>query len=74
MVDMFWNSVVLFFKGRLFHDLRKVMLLAGLGMGITAGAVILLTKVGLALWLAVMGAGFLGGLLQPRLFRDLKYR
>lgn len=74
MFDMFWNSAVLFFRGRLFQDPRKVMLLAGLGMGFAAVAVLLLTQVGLPLWLAVMAASFLGGLLQPRLFRDLKYR
>lgn len=74
MVDMFWNSMVLFFRGRLFQDPRKVTLLSGAGMGFTAITVILLTKVGLPLWLAVMAASFLGGALQPRLFRDLKYR
>ncbi len=74
MFDMFWNSVLLFFRGRLFQDPWKVMLLAGVGMGFTAVAVIILTKVGLPLWLGVTAAGFLGGVLQPRLFRDLKYR
>ncbi len=74
MVDMFWNSVLLFFRGRLFQDPRKVMLLAGVGIGFTALAVILLTKIGLPIWLTVTAAGFLGGVLQPRLFRDLKYR
>jgi hypothetical protein len=74
MFDMFWNSVVLFLRGRLFQDPRKVMLLAGLGMGFAAVTVILLSKIGLPVWLAVMGASFFGGVLQPRLFRDLKYR
>lgn len=74
MFDMFWNSVVLFLKGKLFHDLQKVMMLAGVGMAVAAVILIVLAKVGLPLWLAVVVASLCAGALQPRLFRDLKYR
>ncbi|CAE6784374.1 MULTISPECIES: hypothetical protein [Nitrospira] len=74
MFDMFWNSVLLFFKGKLFHDLPKVMMLAGVGMTVAAVILIVLAKLGVALWIAVLVAGLSAGALQPRLFRDLKYR
>lgn len=74
MLDMLLNSVRLFFKGKLFHDLPKVIMLAGVGMAVAAMILIVLAKMGVALWLAVAVAGFCAGALQPRLFRDLKYR
>ncbi len=74
MFDMFWNSVSLFFQGKLFHDLPKVMLLAGTGIALAAVMLIALAMAGVPLWLAVMIAGLCAGALQPRLFRDLKYQ
>jgi uncharacterized protein (DUF983 family) len=74
MFDMLWNSVLLFFKGKLFHDFPKVMLLAGIGMAVAATVLIVLAEAGLPLWLAAVGAGLCAGALQPRLFRDLRYR
>ncbi|ULA62449.1 MAG: hypothetical protein LZF86_20047 [Nitrospira sp.] len=74
MFDMFCNSVQLFLKGKLFHDLPKVAMLAGVGIGLAAAIVIALVKMGCSLWVAVAAAGFCAGALQPRLFRDLKYR
>jgi hypothetical protein len=74
MFDMFWNSVVLFCKGKLFQDPYKVMMLAGLGAGTGAVLFVVLVKIGLALWLSVALTSLIVGALQPRLFRDLKYR
>lgn len=74
MFHMFWNSVSLFFKGKLFQDFNKVMMLAGLGMAICAILLIVLAKVGLPIWLSVVITSLIAGGLQPRLFRDLKYR
>lgn len=74
MFDMFWNSVVLFCKGKLFQDPHKVIMLAGLGAGTGAVLFVVLVKMGLALWLAVALTSLIVGALQPRLFRDLKYR
>ena len=74
MFDIFWNSVMLFFKGKLFQDPYKVLMLGGLGVGIGAALFIVFVKLGLALWLAVALASLTVSGLQPRLFRDLKYR
>ncbi|WP_455387725.1 hypothetical protein [Petrachloros mirabilis] len=74
MFDMFWHSVLRFFKGKLFHDPHKVIMLAGTGMAVAAVVLIMLAMAGLPLWLAVVLAGLSSGALQPRLFRDLKYR
>ena len=74
MFDMFWNSVQLFFKGKLFQDFNKVMMLMATGAGLAAIGIVALAKVGVSLWLAVIIASLLAGAIQPRLFRDLKYR
>lgn len=74
MFDMFWNSVLLFFKGKLFHDFPKVLMLAGIGMAVAAVILVAMAHMGAPLWLAVAVAGLCAGALQPRLFRDLKYR
>lgn len=74
MFDMFWNSVVLFCKGKLFQDTSKVLMLAGFGIGVGAVVLVVLVKIGLALWFSVALASLFVGALQPRLFRDLKYR
>ncbi|MGP0591973.1 hypothetical protein ACTRXD_05445 [Nitrospira sp. T9] len=74
MFDMFWNSVVLFCNGKLFQDPFKVMMLAGLGVGIGAVLFVVFVKIGFALWFSVALSSLFVGALQPRLFRDLKYR
>ena len=42
MFDMFWHSVMLFFKGKLFQDPYKVLMLGGLGVGIGASLFIVI--------------------------------
>jgi hypothetical protein len=74
MFDMFWNSVLLFLRGRLFQDTNKVMMRAGLGATVCALLLIVLVKAGLAMWVSVVLTSLIAGALQPRLFRDLKYR
>jgi hypothetical protein len=81
MWEMARNAIVLFFRGRLFREIDKVF--AWLGVGILATAGILVVAYGLlslvltsevACLSAAAIAGFLGGALQPYLFRDLKYQ
>ena len=75
MFDMVLNSVGLFFAGRLFADPNKAY--AQLAIGVIFTAVCLVAAVGLIglpLWSASALAGFLGGALQPYLFRNLRYR
>ncbi|HXQ41006.1 MAG TPA: hypothetical protein VN821_07055 [Candidatus Udaeobacter sp.] len=68
------SSINLFFHGRLFADPKLV--LRQLAVGIVATAILLtvVAKLGAPLWLAALLAGFLGGALQPYLFKDLRYR
>lgn len=74
MWDMAKNSIVLFLQGRLFKDPQKVMIQAVLGIVFTALVLVGLATGGVPIWGAAAAAGFLGGLLQPYLFKDLKYR
>jgi len=73
MLDMFINSFILFWKGRLFQDIGHVIRQAAIGMVIAAVIVIAAVKAGLALWIAIVIASLISGAIQPYLFKDLKY-
>lgn len=72
MLDMFLNSVRLFFAGKLFRDGRAVLL-----QWLKGFAVCLLLLLVLGWWVSplvgVVVASLVGGALQPLLFKDLKY-
>jgi len=82
MWDMAKHSIILFFQGRLFRDFPTVRRQILLGAMVTAFTLVLiaagLTAAGLqsasvAIFVASAIAGFVGGTLQPYLFKDLKY-
>jgi hypothetical protein len=72
MVDMFMNSVRLFFMGRLFRDNRAVLAQWFKGFLLTF---VLLLLVGWAVspLAGVVVSGLIGGAVQPLLFKDLKW-
>lgn len=74
MLDMFMNSATLFVQGRLFQDTKAVLKMALIGILITTVLCIALTKIGLGMWLSIGIAAFIGGAVQPYLFKDLKYK
>ncbi|MFN5035176.1 MULTISPECIES: hypothetical protein [Pseudomonadota] len=67
------NSIVLFFRGKLFADPRMVTRQLAIGIVVTAILFVGLAKAGAPLWLAALVAALLGGGLQPYLFKDLRY-
>ncbi len=73
MIDMVLNSIQLFFQGKLFQDPAKVVQDIAIGAAVTAAVLIGASFAGLALWAAGGLAGLVGGILQPWLFRNLKY-
>lgn len=73
MWDMFQNSLTLFFKGKLFREPMQVLKQWLIGLVIAVLALIVLVKLGVALWLAVLVVAIGVGALQPWLFRNLKY-
>lgn len=73
MWDMFLNSLKLFFKGKLFRDPRAVFRKWLIGFLAALIAVIVLAKAGLPIGWTVAIAALGTGLLQPYLFKDLKY-
>lgn len=80
MFEMAKYSIILFFQGRLFKDnaraYRQIMGCAIVTAIILAALYLLLNSSGYgerAIWHASAIAGFLGGLMQPYLFKDLKY-
>ncbi|MGQ0671576.1 MAG: hypothetical protein ACT4N2_01670 [Hyphomicrobium sp.] len=74
MWEMTKSSIALFFAGKLFAEPGKAY--AQLTKGIIATLILFLlgTGSGLPIHAAAALAGFLGGALQPYLFKDLRYR
>ena len=72
MFEMLMNSVTLFLRGKLFQEPKKVYLQIAIGSGVTLIVFLIVAWLGSIVWGAVI-AGLIGGALQPRLFRDLKY-
>lgn len=73
MWDLFLNSSKLFFKGKLFREPGAVLRQWLIGSVATLVLLLVMTKIGLPLWLALLIASVGGGALQPWLFKDLKY-
>ncbi len=73
MLDMAKNSITLFLQGRLFKEPGAVMRQALIGIVITAAVLVGLSFTALPLWAAAAIGGFIGGVAQPFLFKDLKY-
>ena len=73
MFEMFKNSVTLFLQGRLFQDLGSVIRQVVIGVVIALILAVALAKLGLSLLLAVVLASFIAGVIQPFLFKNLKY-
>ena len=74
MWEMGKNSILLFFSGKLFADPKQVHRQMGIGVAATLILLVAAAKLGLPLWAAAVLAGFVGGALQPYLFKDLRYR
>lgn len=75
MLEMVRSSISLFFRGKLFAEPTRAYTQLVIGILFAALCFVLAARfAGLPYWLAAVIAGFLGGALQPRLFRDLRYR
>ena len=74
MWSMAITSIGLFFRGKLFANPAQVYRQIAIGVLATAVALFVLAVAGVPVWLAALIAGFGGGMLQPYLFKDLRYR
>lgn len=74
MWAMATSSISLFFQGKLFAEPGKVYRQLAIGIFVTALLMVVFAKIGAPLWCAAIGAGLIGGALQPYLFKDLRYR
>lgn len=72
MIGTAIDSAKLLIAGKLFRDNGKAMRQLALGSAVGAVVIIVLGLV-LPLWLAAVLGGAASGLLQPYLFKDLKY-
>ena len=74
MWEMAVTSIGLFFRGKLFANPAQVYRQIAIGVAVTAAVLFALAAAGLPVWFAALGGGFGGGVLQPYLFKDLRYR
>jgi hypothetical protein len=74
MWEMGFSSIKLFLRGKLFASLPHALGFALVGVLVTAILFVVLARVGLPVLAAGPIAAFGGGLLQPRLYKNLKYR
>jgi hypothetical protein len=74
MWDMFKSAALGFLTGKLFASPRAAYGMLAIGIAITAGLFAGACKLGLPLPAAAVLAAFIGGAVQPRLFKNLKYR
>lgn len=72
MFEMAINSAKLFFAGKLFKDTSKAMGQLAIGVGVGVATVLCVGQVA-PMWAATAAGGAITGLLQPYLFKDLKY-
>lgn len=73
MWGMVLNSLKLFLRGKLFREPKIVARQWLIGFSVAFVVFLVLAKIGLPLWLVVIVTAFGAGLLQPYLFKDLKY-
>jgi hypothetical protein len=73
MWEMTVTSIGLFFRGKLFANPAQVYRQIAIGILATAVMLLALALIGVPVWLAALTAGFAGGMLQPYLFKDLRY-
>ena len=74
MWSMAITSIGLFFRGKLFANPAQAYRQIAIGVLVTAVLLFVLAVAGVPVWLAALIAGFGGGMLQPYLFKDLRYR
>jgi hypothetical protein len=68
------SALILFFRGQLFAEPGKAYGLIAANVVFTALLCLGLVKSGLPLWSAVLLASFIGGGLQPLLFKNIRFR
>jgi len=74
MWEMVKSSITLFFQGKLFQNPAMVCRQLATGVALAFVIVFGLAFAGLPMWVCAAAGGFFGGLAQPWLFKDLKYR
>ena len=74
MFEMALTSMSAFLRGRLFAHNGKAFGQIAIGVIATTVFFLAVRKLGLSAWGAGAAAGFFGGVLQPFLFKNLKYR
>jgi hypothetical protein len=72
MLNMAVDSAKLLFAGKLFQDNQKAYRQLAIGAGAGALVILIIGQFAPA-WLAAILGGAVAGVLQPILFKDLKY-
>jgi len=73
MFEMVKTSALLFFQGKLFQNQAEAIRQLAIGVGLTVIVFLIVAKLA-NIVLAGIVAGFIGGVAQPALFKNLKFR
>lgn len=73
MFEMVKSSAILFFQNKLFQNPNEVYRQLAIGIGLTLIVFLVVAKL-TCVPLAGLIAGFVGGVAQPFLFKNLKFR
>ena len=71
--QLFSDTIELLLKGRLFRDAGFVLRQGVIGVIIAAVLLWVMVKVGMSVTIAVLATAVLSGLIQPYLFKDIKF-
>jgi hypothetical protein len=74
MWTMARGALFLFLRGQLFAEPAKAYRLLATGILLTALICSALALAGVPVWAAALAAGFVGGGLQPLLFKKIRFR
>jgi hypothetical protein len=71
--ELFSDTIELLLQGRLFRDSGFVIRQGLIGVVIAAFLLWVMVKVGVSVTIAVLATSVLSGLIQPYLFKDIKF-
>lgn len=71
--NLFTDTFSLLLRGKLFRDYDFVVRQAGTGIVVAAIVLFVLVKLGFGVPISVLLVSFLSGMLQPFLFKDIKF-
>lgn len=72
-LDTILDPLQLLLRGKLVREPLEFFLKAGVGAALSVIAFLILSRLGMSIWLGLPISAFLGGAIQPHFFRDIRF-